>query len=366
MGGDGRGSGGVVAVAGGQGLNHRDIEKGKRLNRQDAKIYRVAIWMAVVCGLVVAGAMEVGRGMAGEFLAYESIKDGDWDIYGYDPAREITLNLTRFSGGHDVSPAFSRDNRMAFVSTVGSVRTDIYLMDLRDGRWTNISNSPAPDYDPVWSADHQLVYVTARDGGSGRLGNLELVLYTQTPMPLTHNEAEDFDPMWLPDGRVAFTSRRNGHLGVYALDVATREQMLLTAQSDARDVYQLAWSANGQAAYTVIHDGTSDIYALDGTIITDGAGAENDPQWSPDGTRLAFVSTRTVDLEVFVLDVATGATINVSRHPYSDTAPRWSQDGRLAFFSYRRPVGLYLVDAPGDAPRLVGKDGQNPVWWRWG
>ena len=70
----------------------------------------------------------------------------------------------------------------------------------------------------------------------------------------------------------------------------------------------------------------------------------SDPQWSPDGRRLAFVR----DGAIHVVEADGSRLSPVAEHPAGNSMPRWSPDGRrLAFLSRRRGWGqAWVVDAP--------------------
>lgn len=70
----------------------------------------------------------------------------------------------------------------------------------------------------------------------------------------------------------------------------------------------------------------------------------SDPQWSPDGRRLAYLR----DNALHVVDADGGRDAVVTSHPAGVSAPRWSPDGRrLAFISRRRGWSqVWVVDAP--------------------
>jgi len=80
-----------------------------------------------------------------------------------------------------------------------------------------------------------------------------------------------------------------------------------------------------------------------------------DPQWSPDGRRLAY----TRDDAIWIVEADGSRATLVSGHPAGTSAPRWSPDGgRLAFLSRRRGWSqVWLVDAP--VPRR-GRPAANP------
>jgi dipeptidyl aminopeptidase/acylaminoacyl peptidase len=95
---------------------------------------------------------------------------------------------------------------------------------------------------------------------------------------------------------------------------------------------------------------------------------DTDPQWSPDGTRIAFVSDRTGkayddshNTDVWVIPAAGGALTKISDHAFEDENPRWSPDGKQILFTGQTAVHqfpkLYVADAAGGAAsQLAVKD----------
>jgi Tol biopolymer transport system component len=64
------------------------------------------------------------------------------------------------------------------------------------------------------------------------------------------------------------------------------------------------------------------------------------PSWSPagapGGAQVAFISARSGNWEIYLVDVETGKETKLTDHPATDVAPTWSPDGRqLAFLSDR-------------------------------
>lgn len=141
------------------------------------------------------------------------------------------------------------------------------------------------------------------------------------------------------------------------------------AGGDGRIVYEVFEGAGTNS--------TTDIWIMD----ADGTGQTNltpetpdsqeyDPELSPDGTRVAFISNRVTDqnpdanFEIFVVDSADGA--NAAQVTVTDNSgfafvqsydPTWSPDGtQLSFSGYRAAAGsseLYRIDVDGsDEVRL--------------
>jgi dipeptidyl aminopeptidase/acylaminoacyl peptidase len=67
---------------------------------------------------------------------------------------------------------------------------------------------------------------------------------------------------------------------------------------------------------------------------------DTDPQWSPDGTRIAFVSDRSGkayddsnNTDVWTISASGGALKKISDHAFDDESPRWSPDGKQILFN---------------------------------
>ncbi len=93
------------------------------------------------------------------------------------------------------------------------------------------------------------------------------------------------------------------------------------------------------------------------------ADAANDyrPRWSPDGSRLAFVSTRTGNGDIYVLDLATNATRRVTFEDGLEQLDAWSSDGAFIYYSStsRDIAGMndvMRVRATGGTPMPVAGD----------
>jgi dipeptidyl aminopeptidase/acylaminoacyl peptidase len=101
----------------------------------------------------------------------------------------------------------------------------------------------------------------------------------------------------------------------------------------------------------------------------------SDPQISPDGRRVVFVATTLSEekdqylSQIWMVDTAGGVPRRFTAGPRRDTEPRWSPDGtRLAFVSEReakKKGQLYVMPADGGEPTPLSdlKNGvTNPVW----
>ena len=87
------------------------------------------------------------------------------------------------------------------------------------------------------------------------------------------------------------------------------------------------------------------------------------PAWSPDGSQVAFISARSGNWEIFVVDIATGQETKLTDHPAADVAPTWSPDGRqLAFLSNREGVwAVYILEIrTGQVKKIIATGDAYP------
>ena len=60
------------------------------------------------------------------------------------------------------------------------------------------------------------------------------------------------------------------------------------------------------------------------TNLTDNSAGDSGPVWSPDGSKIAFVSDRDGDWEIYVMNADGSGQTNLTNNPEDDWAPAWS------------------------------------------
>ena len=102
--------------------------------------------------------------------------------------------------------------------------------------------------------------------------------------------------------------------------------------------------------------------------LTNLPGAQLDPSWSPDASKIVFRDSRrgiNVDDEISVMDADGSNVRNLTRNPANDWSPAWSPDGKRIVFASERsaPLSLWTMRADGSLPtRLTDGIDEYPAW----
>lgn len=119
------------------------------------------------------------------------------------------------------------------------------------------------------------------------------------------------------------------------------------------------------------HSVEPDLYfkSIDGvavTQLTSEPGADVQPAFSPDGSRIAFASNRTGNWDIWIVGIDGGAPVQVTQGAADQLQPSWSPDGtQLVFCSFPAEAGqweLWIADASAGATKKFIGYGLFPEW----
>ena len=149
------------------------------------------------------------------------------------------------------------------------------------------------------------------------------------------------EPVISPDGSRLAYSHRVSKYDIVRVDLPESEAPARPFISSTRFDGNPQYSPDGsRILFSSSRSGAVEIWTCD----ADGSNAEQltflgvagSPKWSPDGSRVAFDSTVDGDSNIYVVDSTGGDPVRVTEDPAADYVPTWSADGRWIYFASDR------------------------------
>ncbi len=278
--------------------------------------------------------------VTGDRIAFVSFRTGSPDVYKMDPQGGSLVPLTPSATAYDMTPAWSWDNlRIAMVRQrpYGSGTTkDIYVVnrDGSNGHWVRPTAFPFQLRDPAWSPDGSRIVLSVwlNDG-----------LYLATMNSTT--------------GDVSLIGGPGGKRGTNPSYDPTGQRIIYVNDYDKKSILQINADGTGQK------------------VLVSSTQTFDSPTFSPDGKKIAYsrYATNTINgytrysPDIFVKNLVDGTTKRIVASTEYDTEPTWSPDGaKIAFVSSRsgKPQ-IYTVSASGGNLTRITQTGTgetSPAW----
>ena len=333
-----------------------------------------------------------GMGLSRELSALAWTPDSHWLAFSSGPSSDEpqgiwvtsidhpeTRRLTQSSGQRgDLSPTFSDDGRrLAFIRETTFSQSAVYVVPLSAGLTatappTPVTTATSNVLGVAWTPESRgLVFSSA-----GWLGMSRLETVTLEPAGVVPSGG----PELLPFGEqaAALSISRTGRL-VYAtqfrdtnlkrFDLSQPDQgaQAPALASSTFDEHTPDFSSDGtRLAFASTRSGVEEIWIsrADGSnpkqvTFTGGQQCSN-PRWSPvDDRMILFDSRREGTADLYRLNVETGEVRRITSDPGEEVEPRWSRDGRAIYFGSTRTgrFEIWKMSADGGEAVRITRNG---------
>ncbi len=223
-----------------------------------------------------------------------------------------------------------RDPVAAGTSIIAAIqsegRSELLRIDIATGSATRLTDNKEGNFHPARLGRDAIVFVSSRDGDSELY---KMPIGGGTPQRLTAFHKDDWEPVPSPDSTtIAFISDREGppRICLIAADGTKFRRLTARTETDVEED-QPRWSPDGtRIAYVIRNKGRGQLIVRtvasgEETILTPAGASDSEPTWSPDGAWIAAVRAVGRDSKLLALPMRGGEPVRVSASPAQ--LPRW-------------------------------------------
>ncbi len=316
------------------------------------------------------------------------------------PSSSATLNptLTAEPADPTASPEPTRvllasGKWLAFISNRGDGKTgQLWLAKIglnNDGKPAPITarqltNGDGEKFRPAWSPDGKFILYSAPAASGAKTDGLDIwriPVEGGEPVDLSNRQGDELYPAWSPKGDlISFTSdsREDGVLQLYTMDTGGEEKTRISTDFEEM---QGIWPPDMRVLFFVIHANNNYYFfqrasakdyktpqPYDTNQIFGRLGQVTDPDFSKDGSLLAYTRSKGRDRRIGVAEYAArGAVSSLITTTGKDYDPSWSADDKWIAFTSERDgkAQIYIMTAAGllqtDISPLTAQD-FDPAW----
>jgi len=237
---------------------------------------------------------------------------------------------------------------------------------------------------PAWSPDGKYILYSAPAGSGAKKDGLniwKIPVEGGEPVDLTNRQGDELYPAWSPKGDViSFTSdsREDGVLQLYTMDANGGQQTRISTDFEE---LQGVWPPDMRVLFYVIYANNNHYFfqrasekdyktpqPYDTNQIFGRLGQVTDPDFSKDGSLLAYTRSKGRDRRIGVAEYAArGAVSSLITNTGMDFDPSWSADDKWIAFTSERDgkEQIYIMTAAGllqtDISPLTAQEAE-PAW----
>jgi Tol biopolymer transport system component len=277
-------------------------------------------------------------------------------------------------------PSVSPDGKtLAFARFPQDNSPNVHVMPLAGGQPRRITSDKTWQWGLTWTPDGREVVYSSERTGAPRLWRISPNSWSKSPSPVEGAGENARFPSFSHPGagalvRLAYQrfvqniSLRHAEIigaGTPQHALGSSSLFAPTTMMDA----EAQFSPDGKKiAFSSTRSGAWEIWVCDSNgsnllrLTSMGGPPVGGPRWSPDGRRITFFGTTGSkgEFQIYVVDAAGGSPRRLSRDDgHKDFRPSWSPDGRWIYFGSTRSgtIQVWKIPADGGTPMQITKRG---------
>jgi len=231
-----------------------------------------------------------------------------------------------------------------------------------------------------WSPDGKHVVYVKYTFYTDRIEDRDLILYniSNNKHTILQTEGNVCSPKFSPDGKqIAYCASIENDHHIYKMDVdGTNNQLIISNGASPKWSPQgnkIAYSSSGKEGSSQIFvanaNGTNPKQLTSSISPRKWPGwppdGNSDPQWTPDGKKIVYVSHENEKAEIFIMNVDGSKQTRLTKAEYWDGSPEITPDGKYILFHSRRSEmmesGICIMKLDGSSQKVLSKVGANPI-----
>ncbi|MBR9890926.1 Tol-Pal system protein TolB [bacterium] len=221
--------------------------------------------------------------------------------------------------------------------------------------------------------DSRVVFVSESGPKDQRAKRLAIMDYDGANVQyLTDSRSIVLAPRFSPNGeRVLYTSYETGEPQVHVLNVGAVQSQIMSAGGGIMSFAPRFSPDGSKVVYSVTSGSNTDIYMRDltsgsTTQLTFTPAIETAPSFSPDGSRIVFESDRSGSQQLYVMPASGGEPTRISFGQGRYGTPVWSPRGDLIAFTKQNQgrfhIGVMRTDGSEERLLTASHLDEGPTW----